>query len=106
MGAVQTGTHATAHVRLDATDNRRLIEALESVGRAVQANTEMSTQQQAFSLELVSDLVAAVKAEKPNSAKIAGLLSGLAQTVQTVASAQGAWDAVKSAAIAAGIWLS
>ncbi len=106
VGSVQTGPHATAHVVLDASDGRRLLDALESLRGAIEASAEMTGQQRAASLELISDLVVATKTEKPNTAKIGGLLKGLAQTVQTVASVQRAWDVVKSAAIAAHVWLS
>ena len=103
VGAVQTGTFATAHVSLSGPESKRLQEALESLRQAVEQNAEIETEQRAQAVELVSDATAAVKAEKPNAPKISGLLGGLAQTVRTVASLRGAWEVVRDAAIAVGI---
>jgi hypothetical protein len=106
VGSVQTGPNAIANVVLNASDINQLVEALESLRTAIQASAEMSNQQQAASLELVSDLIVATRSAKPNPAKIGGLLKGLAATVTTVASVQRAWDLVRGAAIAAHVWLS
>lgn len=106
VGAVQTGEYAVAHVSFSATDSQRLVEAIEALRRAIESNTEMSADQRASSLELSADVMAATRAKTPNSAKMRGLLNGLAQTVQTVASLQEAWGAVTDAATAMGAWFS
>ena len=106
VAAVQTGAYASANVSFPSADSLRLIDAIEALSRAVETNTEMSSRDRAYSLEIASDLITATKAEAPNPAKVRGLLSGLAQTVQPVGSLQGAWDAVRSAAIAISVWFS
>ena len=106
VGAVHTGAHATSQITLNTGESEQLIKVLELFRSSVQANTEMSSEQRTNSLDLVSDLILAVKQEKPNVAKVTGLLNGLAQTVQTVASIQGAWGTVKSLAIAIGVWFT
>jgi hypothetical protein len=48
-------------------------------------------------------MVVAARAKKTNGPKLAGLLNGLAVSVQTVASLRPAWDFVSIAARAMGI---
>jgi hypothetical protein len=106
VGAVQAGAGSIAHVSFAAGDNQRLVDALEALQRAIETNTEMPEAQRAGSLEIASDIVAATKADKPNTHKILGLLNGLAQSVQTVAGLHPAWEAVRNAAIIMGAWFS
>jgi hypothetical protein len=106
VGAVQTGAHAVSHVSFSTADNQRLVDAVEALRRAIETNTEMPEAQRAGSLEIASDIVAATRADKPNTHKILGLLNGLAQSVQTVAGLHPAWEAVRNAAIIMGAWFS
>lgn len=106
VGAVQTGTHATANIALSGHDRDRLVEALQRLREELARNAEASAEQREHGTELVADVITAVTAEKPNAPKISGLLGGLASTVQTVASLRGAWDFVRDAAIAIGIMVS
>lgn len=103
VGAVQTGTFATAHINLSGAGRDRLVETLEALQSEIQRNPEATTEQREQATELTTDVITAVKAEKPNGAKVAGLLGGLATTVQTVASLRGAWEMVRTAAIAVGL---
>lgn len=105
VGAVQTGSYATAHVSMTGAVRDKLVETLETLRSDILQNAEASAEQREQATELAADVITAVKAEKPNGPKIAGLLGGLATTVQTVASLRGAWDFVRAAAIAAGIAL-
>lgn len=106
VGTVQTGTFATAHVLLSGHDRERLTQALANLAQAIERNTEVLAEQKRQAAELVTDAVSAVKAQEPNPPKITGLLGGLAQTIQTVASLRDAWTLVRDAAIAAGLWLT
>lgn len=103
VGAVQTGAYAVAHINLGSGAGDRLADALEALRRGLAVNAEASAEQRAHGDELAADLVAAVRADKPNAPKIGALLGGLATTVQTVASLRGAWDLVRDAVIAAGL---
>jgi hypothetical protein len=49
---------------------------------------------------LVSDIIVAARADKPNGLTLASLLKGLGMAVQAVASVRPAWDAVRALAIA------
>jgi len=106
VGAVQPGENAVAHVHIDATGATRLVQALEQLQAAIPQATGMTPEHHANNEELVRDLIAASRAPKPNGPKLAGLLNGVAITVQTVAALRGAWDLVCDAARAMGIPVS
>lgn len=103
VGALQTGDFAAAHIHLDLARGAEFVRALEQLQAAISQSAEMTAEQRAESAEVVSDLITAASVPKPNGSKLAGLLSGLAVTVQTVASARGAWDLVRDAARLMGI---
>jgi hypothetical protein len=103
VGAVQTGPYATAQIHVDAAGSARMIEALERLHAALPQTADMTGEQREQSADVIGDLVAASRAPRLNGPKIAGLLNGLAVTVQTVASLRPAWDIVRNAARAMGI---
>ena len=103
VGAVQTGAFAIANVSFAGHDGERLLTALEALREGLERNTEATAEQRAQGGELVGDLIVAVQAERPNVPKVAGLLSGLATSVQTVASLRGALELVRDAARAIGL---
>jgi hypothetical protein len=103
IGAVQTGTYAIAHVNVTGSAGDRLVNAVEALRASLQDNTEATATQRSEGDEIAGDLVKAVRSPQPNGSKISGLLGGLATTVQTIASMQPAWKAVRDAAIAVGI---
>lgn len=103
VGAVQTGSHAIAHVHIDAAGSARLLKTLENLRSELPKAADMALDEREQGAELASDLIVAVRAPKPNASKLAGLLMGLSMLVQTVASLRPAWDAVRYAANAVGI---
>jgi hypothetical protein len=103
VGVVMTGSHAVAHVNMGAHEKERLVEAVRAFEKAIAENQELAPDTRESAADITKDIVTAVEAAKPNPSKIGGLLSGLATTVQTVASLRGAWELVKDAAIAAGL---
>lgn len=103
IGAVQTGAYAVAHVSMSAQQSARLVEELEALRQALRTSSEATDEQRTQGDEIAGELITAVKAQKPNAPKIAGLLGGLATSVQTIASLRPAWETVRDAAIAAGI---
>lgn len=105
VGAVQTGPYATAHVHLDAAGSARVIEALEQLRDALPKAADMALDAREQSAGLVSDIIVAARADKPNGLTLTSLLMGLGMTVQTVASLRPAWDAVRQAAGLVGIHL-
>jgi hypothetical protein len=100
---VQTGAHTFAHIHLDMAQSGRFLQGLERLQVAIAQNTEMIAEQRAEGAELVTDLIAATQAPKPNASRLTGLLNGLAVAVQTVASLRGAWDLVRDGARLIGI---
>jgi ornithine cyclodeaminase/alanine dehydrogenase-like protein (mu-crystallin family) len=103
VGAVLTGPYATAHVHIDAIGAARLVEALEGLRDALPKAADMAPDAREQSAELVSDIIVAARADKPNGLTLTGLLMGLGMGVQTIASVRPAWDAVLHAAKAIGI---
>ena len=80
-----------------------MVEALEKLRAALPQSTDMTADLREQSADVISDLIVASRAPKPNGPKIAGLFSGLATTVQTVASLRSAWNFVLDAARLMGI---
>jgi hypothetical protein len=105
VGALQTGAsaHATIHIEIGATG--RFVEGLEALRAAVEHAADVSSEQRAETKEMLADLLAAARAPKPNGAKIAGLLNGVATIIKTAASLRGAWDLVRDVARLIGISL-
>jgi hypothetical protein len=101
--AVLTGSHAVANIQINAERSARMVEALEQLRATIPQAAEMTAGAREQSLDLIGDLVEAAHAQKPNGLKLAGLLNGLAMSVQTVASLRPAWDFVSVAARAMGI---
>jgi hypothetical protein len=105
VGTVMTGPYATAHVHIDAAGATRLVEALEQLRAVLPKAADMALDAREQSAGLVSDIIVAARADKPNGLTLTSLLMGLGMTVQTVASVRPAWDAVRALAIAMGISL-
>lgn len=105
VGALLTGPYATAHVHIDAAGTKRLIEALEYLRDVLPQAADMALDAREQSAALVSDIIAAARADKPNGLTLSSLFMGLSMAVQTVASVRPAWDAVKALASAMGISL-
>ena len=103
VGVIQTGMYAVANVSLSTEDRARMAEALERLRREIASSAEIGAAERESATEVVGDTLDALKAERPNTAKIAGLLGGIAITIQTVASLREAWSVVRDAAVAIGV---
>lgn len=106
VGAVQTGAFATAHISLSGAEADCFVAALEELKGSLADNGEIQNEQREQAQELADDLLIAVRADKPNPPRIGALFGGLAQTVRTVASLRPAWETVRDAAIAIGLWIT
>ena len=101
VGAVQAGANSSAsHISLNATDECRLVDALEALRIELSSGGVLRPRRLSKASTQSGDIVAAVKAPKPNGRKIRGLLSGLAESVETAEALPGAWDTVKDIASA------
>lgn len=105
VGAVQVGPYSTAHVSMSDPAGQQLVQALEALREALDRSAEVSVEQREHSVELVEELIGAVKAERTNPPKMQGLLSGLATIVQTLDSVRGAWQTVRDTFALIGIRL-
>jgi hypothetical protein len=103
VGAIQTGANAQANIHIEAGGNQKLIDALEQLRAAIPDAPGMTANQRADGTEVVDDLITAVRAPRPNGPKVAGLLKGLALTVQTIGGLDKAWAVVREAASLLGI---
>jgi hypothetical protein len=103
VGSVQTGDYAQAHIHINADGGAGLAGALEKLRAAIMEAAEMTADQRDESVEVVNDLIVAARAPKPNGPKLIGLMSGLASTIRTVASLQGAWEFVRDHARMMGL---
>lgn len=103
---LQTGSYAHGTVSIRQEDSQRLIESLRQLLSELEQNREIATEAREHGREIATELIQAAVANKPNVAKIRGLFSGLAQTIQTVASLGPAWRQVKDVAAAIGLWFA
>jgi hypothetical protein len=103
---LQTGSHAIGNVSIKAEDRERLADSLQNLLRELEQNREIEEDARNYGREITGELIEAVRAEKPNPPRIHGLLTGLAQTVQTVASLGPAWRQLRDLAAAVGVWMA
>ena len=96
VGVVQTGgtSHVTQSFGMSAQE---LVTALAALQQVVRQNG--GTDADDIDV-LVSEVTLEASVETPNRGKIASLLNGAAQTIQTIAAAPGAWNLVAAAATA------
>ncbi|MGO9592995.1 MAG: hypothetical protein ACLQFF_12510 [Steroidobacteraceae bacterium] len=104
VGAVMTGANATAHVHMDAAGRDRFVEALEALREAIGRIPELTVDQRTESRDVIAELTTEANAQRPNTMRIRGLLAGLSTGIQTAASARGAWEQLRDAAMAIGAW--
>ena len=97
VGAVQTGTGATANVVQNigsAADREHVLAALAAVTTALQAAASLTEIKRTQSLEVVEVLAAEVKKERPNAISVSGMVEALGFLIQTIPEAEGAWRTV------------
>lgn len=107
IGSVQTGASSTANVvqNLGPVDRDALIAALEDVREAIHAATTIDDIQRHELIEIASECAEQMATASPNNTKLLTLLNVLGITVQSIASAQPAYQSLKIALIPFGITL-
>lgn len=107
VGAVQTGTNAHANIiqNLSPDDKSKLEYALTFVNESLGKIEEFSAVQKEEIAELVNDARNEIEKQKPNNTKLLTLLTSVGMTIQTIASAQPAYQALKVALLPLGIAL-
>lgn len=106
VGTVQTGPGATANVvqNLAAEDKQALLGALDQIKDAISSSQALLAQQQEL-MEIAEECATLIQAPQPNNSKLRAMFDVLATSVQTVASAQPAYQALRAALVPLGIML-
>ncbi len=107
VGAVQTGAGAIANVvqNLGHQDRQRLISAIEGMKEAIATSTEPVARPKAELVDLLEEGRAELEKPTPNALRIGAVLFGVATAIQTVASLQPAYQALKAALAPLGVQL-
>lgn len=107
VGAVQSGSGAAANVvqNLGAKEKEDLAKAIEGLREAISSSPTLSERQRIELLEIASDCSSQISASAPNGTKLLTMLNVLGLSVQSIASAQPAYQAFKVAALALGVSL-
>lgn len=107
VGAVQTGPGAEANIvqNLGQDDRSAIEQALALARDAIAAAEEIAEEKRHELVEIVDEATNELGRENPNSTKLQSLLATVATTIQTLASAQPAYQALKGALIPLGIML-
>jgi hypothetical protein len=105
VGAVQTGDSSTANIvqNLGDGDKSALLEALALTRDAITAAAELPDIKRRELVEITKECEGAIKCGEPNNTKLLTLFNVLALTVQSLASAQPAYDALKTALLPLGV---
>lgn len=106
VGAVQTGPGAQASVvqNLGTDEKQGILLALVEVRKAIEAAHELGSQQSEL-VEITEECTTLMKADSPNNSKLRAMFDVLASSIQTVASARPAYEAMKAALLPLGITL-
>lgn len=107
VGAFQTGPGASANIiqNLGSEDKDALLNALNLVRDTLTLVRDLAAEQKDELLQMVDDSVKEVKSTNPNNTKLRTILTAIATTIQTVGSAQPAYQALKTALLPLGITL-
>lgn len=107
IGSVQTGANATANIvqNLGADDRASLISAIQQVRDALTQAPSFGDQQRRELLEVADECVTQISNDSPNNTKLLTMFSVLGTAIQSIASAQPAYQALKLAVLPLGITL-
>ena len=107
VGAVQTGANTVANViqNLGPNDQASLSAALAQVREALGLDVSLSEQQKRELLEIADECSTQIASQSPNSTKLLNMFNVLGTAIQSIASAQPAYQALKIALLPLGITL-
>lgn len=105
VGAVQTGANAVANTiqNLGAEDRATLAKAIEQVREALEVDTSLTFSQRKELLEISDECSIQLDSTSPNNTKLLSMFNILGTTIQSIASAQPAYQTLKAALIPLGI---
>ena len=107
VGAVQSGAGAHANIvqNLGAEDKDTIKQALSLASKAIQAATDIVDTHKNELVEIVNEANTELDRNSPNSTKLQSLFITIGTTIQTLASAKPAYQALKGALTPLGITL-
>lgn len=107
VGAVQTGANSQANVvqNLGAADQAALVKALELTSEAIRNSGQLGDRQQKELLEIAAECESELRSSSPNNTRLLTMFNVLATSIQAVASAQPAYQALKVALLPLGVTL-
>jgi hypothetical protein len=107
VGSVQTGANSVANVvqNLDADDRASLSSALQQVKEALSVTPSIEDTQRRELLEIAEECASQMAAKAPNNTKLLTMFNVLGTAIQSIASAQPAYQALKMALLPLGITL-
>ena len=107
VGSVQTGANAVANVvqNLDANERTSLATALQQFKEAIGIEPSLTESQRRELLEITQRCTSQIGSESPNDTKLLDMFNVLGITIQSIASAQPAYQALKTTFLALGITL-
>lgn len=107
VGTVQTGASSLANVvqNIGASDQEALLKALELTDTALRNASQLGERQQSELREIVTECQTELGSKAPNNTKLLTMLGVLATSIQALASAQPAYQALKTALLPLGVTL-
>lgn len=97
VGAIQTGSNATADVtQIQADSSQELRQALDVIQRHLATLNDLHADRRSEILDILEDVKRESTKEKPNGAKVGALLGGIKDTIQTIPAIAPAWAQVQS----------
>ncbi len=107
IGSVQTSANAVANVvqNLGLDDRTELAAALQQVREALSNAPSILDQQRRELLEIADECTSQITAASPNNTKLLTMFNVLGTAIQSIASAQPAYQALKVAILPLGITL-
>jgi len=107
VGAVQTGDGASANIvqNLGQDDKDALTQALQLTRDALLTAQELADDRKQDLVGIVDEVSTELQSASPNNTKIKSLFQGIATSIQTIASAGPAYQALKGALVPFGIML-
>jgi hypothetical protein len=105
IGAVQTGASATANIvqNLSDSDKNALQESLAQVISALENAASIASQQKNDLIEITQDCITTLNSSNPNNTKLLTMFNVLGTAIQSISSAQPAYQALKIAVLPLGI---
>ena len=107
VGAVQSGAGSTANVvqNLAETDRQEIVNALNEVKLAIQNLTDKEEREVNELVEVVDESIEELNKTNPNNTKLYACFNILSGSIQAIANAGAAYQAIKNALVPLGIVL-